>query len=300
MLRQEVAQTTHTPVLLKEVIEFLNPKPGSLILDCTIGAAGHAKHILKQIVPGGKLIGIDRDENILGIAKQNLKGFEGNFFLFKTNFINLDCVLNSLRIEMVDGILFDLGLSSLQIEDAQRGFSFLSEGPLDMRMDQKEDFSAFTIVNKWTKDQIANLLFRYGQERFSRKIAEKIVRERKKRPIKTTTELSNIVCGVIRRTGRIHPATRTFQAIRIQVNEELYNLENALHKAVHRLSEKGRLCAISFHSLEDRIVKNIFRDYKRQGIVDVLTLKPIRPQPAEVKINARSRSALLRVAEKRG
>ncbi|MBA2123689.1 16S rRNA (cytosine(1402)-N(4))-methyltransferase [bacterium Unc6] len=296
----------HIPVLLKEVLDYLKPRNGFFMLDCTVGAGGHSKEILQRIMPDGILIGIDKDEDILRIAGQNLKEFEGHFFLFKKDFVGIDSILDTLhslpltgKIKSFDGMLFDLGVSSFQIDSARRGFSFSVDGPLDMRMDKEQDLSAYTIVNRWTKDEIADVLFNYGGERFSRKVASGIIEKRKKHPIKTTFELSNIILSVIKKRGKIHPATRTFQALRIAVNEELSTLEKSLPKAIQVLARCGRICVISFHSLEDRIVKRTFKKYEKQGIINILTTKPIRPSLEETRVNPRARSSILRAAEKR-
>jgi len=290
----------HTAVMAQEAIDFLDLKAGYIIIDCTVGAAGHSKKILEHILPGGRLIGIDQDEEILELAKQELAAFKDSVILRQGNFRDLDLILKDLKIKKVDGLLFDLGVSSLQLDSADRGFSFNTDGPLDMRM-SKTGKTAAELIYSLDKERLADIIFRFGEERFSRRIAEAIVRERRRRKIATTKELAEIVSGAMpkgRPWQKIHPATRTFQALRIAVNEELSALEGALVKGVEALNAGGRICVISFHSLEDRIVKNIFREYAKNGTLEILTKKPVRPREDETGINPRARSAKLRAAEK--
>jgi len=289
----------HQSVLLHEVIESLNLAPGREILDCTLGGGGHARAALERITPGGRLVGIDRDEEALEKVRENLKNFRDETVFVRGNFRDLDSILASFGIGKVDGALFDLGLSSLQLEEAERGFSIKLDGPLDMRMDKRQRYDAAQLVNSLNEIEIAHILRDFGEERFSRRIAKAIVR---KRPLKTTRELSELVVSTVphkARHGRIHPATRTFQALRIAVNDELESLRLGLDAAISHLKKRGRICVISFHSLEDRIVKNKFKDCKDRDILKIITKKPVTPQDEEVLINPRSRSAKLRVAERK-
>lgn len=289
--------------MVSEVLEYLDPKPGYTILDCTIGAGGHSEKILEKIGPAGKLIGIDSDEEILEIARKRLEGFKGNFVLSQANFRELDIVLADSAIDRVDGVLFDLGVSGYQLESAERGFSFNLDGPLDMRMGHasaKE--TARHLVNSLSKEEIADILFKLGQERYCRRIAEAIVRQRRARPIETTAQLKEIILKAVprgKKWQRIHPATRTFLGLRIAVNDELSALEEGLNKAARVLKAGGKICVISFHSLEDRIVKNIFKEFDKKGVLKILTKKPIGPSQVEVRRNPRARSAKLRAALRR-
>ncbi|MBM7583312.1 16S rRNA (cytosine1402-N4)-methyltransferase [Caldicoprobacter guelmensis] len=303
----------HTPVLLHEVLELLNCHPGQVIVDGTVGGAGHAYEILKRIVPGGFLIGIDRDPNALEAARERLKEFEGCFKLVHANFADMKEVLKSLGIDAVDGVLLDLGVSSHQLEEAWRGFTYMQDAPLDMRMDPTQAFSAYNVVNEYSQKELERVIRQYGEERWAGRIAEFIV---KSRPINTTSQLVDVIKKAIpaaaRREGP-HPAKRTFQAIRIEVNQELSLLPGAIESAVDVLKPGGRLCVISFHSLEDRIVKEAFRrlsnpctcppDFPvcicgKRPLVKVLTSKPVTPTPAEVSLNPRSRSAKARCCQK--
>jgi len=291
----------HTPVMLEETIKYLNLKPAKIIVDATIGTAGHSQEILKHILPAGFLIGIDRDKESLNVAKERLKSFSDSCVLVHDNFINLDQILKNLNIQKVDGILFDLGISSFQLDNPERGFSFQEEGPLDMRLDRDSYICAYDLLNNLTEKEISILLWNFGQERWHHRIAQLLVKERQKHPITTTKELSEIVLKAIPyryQRARIHPATRTFQALRIAVNHELQNLEIALNKAVELLNKGGRICVISFHSLEDRIVKVVFRKFASIGLLKILTPKPLTPKYTEIKENPSSRSSKLRVAER--
>jgi 16S rRNA (cytosine1402-N4)-methyltransferase len=291
----------HKPVMLKEVIEHLHLRPGHVVVDGTLGLGGHSLKILEQIGPSGKLIAIDQDEDALKIAKENLRGFTAQCFFALQRFSEMDQVVKEAGIEKVDGILLDLGISSFQINNPERGFSIRLEGPLDMRMNRKSHISARDIINTYPEDEIAVLLRDLGEERFYRKIAKTIVQERKKRTIETTGELAETVIkavGYRRGQDRIHPATRTFQAIRIKVNDELGCLDKTIDKALNLLKTGGRIAVISFHSLEDRIVKNKFRSFAHSGLLNLIVKKPLRPQDEEVEENTRSRSARLRIAER--
>jgi len=291
----------HRPVLLREVIDYLNLAPGKVIIDATIGGGGHAEEILPKIIPAGFLIGIDRDSESLEIASRKLECFQGSFKLVNKNFRYIKDILKDLGVKEADGILFDLGISSIQMESAGRGFSIKNNGPLDMRMDKSQSLSAKGLVDSLREEELSDLIRDFGEERFHRKIARKIVEERRKRRISTTQELAEIISNCIpskNKRCKIHPATRTFQAFRIRVNDELDSIEEALRDAPNVLKRGGRLCVISFHSLEDRIAKNILREYKTKGIFNILTKKPIVPKEDEILVNPRSRSAKLRVGEK--
>ena len=289
----------HKPVMASEVIAYLNLKPGSIIVDATVGTAGHALKILEKISPGGRLIGVDRDKDSLAISEERLKDFKNNVALVHSDFRYLDNILAEFKIKNVDGILFDLGLSSYQLETWERGFSFRYDAPLDMRMDQTSYISAYDLVNNLTEKEISNILWSFGQERWHNRIARYLVRERLRGPITTTNQLRDIVMKAIGyrfSRQRIHPATRTFQALRIAVNRELEALEEALDKVPKLLKKGSRVCVISFHSLEDRITKHNFRENALNGIYRVLTKKPLTPQEEETLDNPRARSAKMRVA----
>lgn len=289
----------HVPVLRGRVIELLAPKPGSTIADCTIGEGGHAEAILEKIIPGGRLIGVDKDQEALDAAAERLKKYGNLVSLIKEDYKNLDKVLSKLGVDRLDGIIFDLGLSSLQLGGPHRGFSFKVDAPLDMRMDTSGERSARDLVNKLAVDELDRIIEEYGEERFHRRIAKAIAQARKIKPIDTTRQLSEIILKALPYRGaRIHPATRTFQALRIAVNDELASLEEILRKLPDILEKGGRACIISYHSLEDRRVKNCFRDYAKSGLMKVITKKPITPDIEEVRSNPRSRSAKLRAAER--
>lgn len=293
----------HTPVMLGEVLDYLNLKPGDTIVDATLGTAGHSLAILERILPGGGLIGIDRDESSLAIARERLGQFGSACKLIHGNFVDIDTILENLGIKSVEGIIFDLGVSSFQLLDASRGFSFQGEGPLDMRMDKDSYISAYDLVNNLNEEELSTLLWNFGQERWHNRIARLIVQEREREPITTTLQLANIVTRSIpqryrHRYYRIHPATRTFQAVRIAVNRELEILEAAVNKAIAALDKNARICVISFHSLEDRVIKFAFRKAKESGLIDIITPKPLTPSASEIEANPASRSSKLRVAER--
>jgi len=293
----------HVPVMLQEVLDFLKLKPGQIIVDATLGTGGHAVEILKRITPKGRLIGIDRDENSLAICRQRLMAFKDSTEFVHANFADLDQVLANLGIEKIDGILFDLGISSYQLQDAQRGFSFQEEGPLDMRLDKSSYICAYDLVNNLNENEISAMLWNFGQERWHNRIAHLLVQERRNEPISTTKQLANLVIRAIphryrRSYYRIHPATRTFQAVRIAVNRELEILESTIKKAVGILRKQARICVISFHSLEDRAIKHTFRALAADGLIDIITAKPLIPGPGEIEVNPSSRSSKFRVAER--
>ena len=290
----------HIPVMCKEVIEFLNPGPGSSIVDATIGCGGHAKPILERVRPSGQLIGIDQDQQAIESTRENLKEFSDSLFLVNENFKDLEKILKGLKVEKIDGILFDLGVSSIQLDTPDRGFGIRHNAPLDMRMDGRNKISAFDLVNNLSFEELSRILKEYGEERFHARIARAIVEQRKRRLITTTRELSDLV---VRAQGphkfyKIHPATRTFQAFRIAVNNEINSFEIALKECVRFLNPGSRICVLSYHSLEDRIAKNTFRNLEKEGQVKRLTKKPMRPFQAELAQNPRARSAKLRAVEK--
>ncbi|MCP4649234.1 MAG: 16S rRNA (cytosine(1402)-N(4))-methyltransferase RsmH [PVC group bacterium] len=291
----------HTPVMLSEVVSYLQLAPGKVIVDCTVGEGGHSEGILRKITPGGQLIGIDQDDDALSIARLRLSRFEGSFNFVQDNFRNLRTILFQEGLEKVDGIVFDLGISMLQLSSPERGFSFRLEGPLNMRMDKRAQITAFDLVNNLSEEEIANLIYTFGQERYSRRIARRIVQERGKTSVITTKQLADLVFEAYPyrdRYGRIHPATKTFMALRIAVNRELEVIQAVITDAIDMLNPGGRVCVIAFHSLEDRIIKNQFKDFAKKGIVKIITKKPLIPTQEEIKSNAPSRSAKFRVAEK--
>jgi 16S rRNA (cytosine1402-N4)-methyltransferase len=284
----------HVSVLLDAVVDQLDLRPGMTVLDGTLGGGGHTRAICERIGPSGLVVALDRDPAALARAEAALAGWP--IKLVNANFCDAPEVLEQLEIRAVDGIVLDLGLSSDQLHDEERGFSFHSDGPLDLRFDPQSGEPASRLVNRLSEAHLADLIFYYGEERFSRRIARAIVEARTARPIETARQLADVVRGAVPRTRdseRIHPATRTFQALRIAVNDELKSLEIALRRLPDVLKPSGRLAIISFHSLEDRRVKEAFRDDPR---LTVITRKPIRPTEAEVARNPRARSAKLRVA----
>ncbi len=287
----------HVPVLMKEVLGFIDGEKTKIIIDCTFGGGGHTKAILKEF-PEVKVIGIDQDEDAIKKGRCLEEAFKGRLRLYKKNFRNFDQVLSEEGLSYVDVFLLDLGVSSYLLFDEERGFSFMKKGPLDMRMDKDLELTAGKIINSFSKEELANIFFQYGEERHSRKIAKAIVDYRKKKRIESTDELAKIVSSCVGYRSKIHPATRVFQALRIYVNDEMGSLKEFLEKSLGYLSKGGRLIIISFHSLEDRIVKNFFREKEKDGILKVLTKKPIIPGEEELKLNPRSRSAKMRVSEK--
>jgi 16S rRNA (cytosine1402-N4)-methyltransferase len=323
---------SHEPVLLAEILDWLRPERGGIFVDCTLGLGGHSEALLKAS-PDAQVIGLDRDREAIAIAEQRLSRFENRFRAVHANFADVQDALTELGVSEAEGVMADLGVSSLQLDQGERGFSFLSDAVLDMRMDRSADDTAADLVKQLTEQELADVIFEYGEERGARKIARAIARERARAPIETTKQLADIVIRALRIPGRwrIHPATRTFQALRIAVNQELRALERFIPEAISRLSAGSRLAIISFHSLEDRIVKRslqresgrcdcpagrnafgfampvstaptsdevICRACGARRRVAVLTRKPVRPSQAEVDRNPRSRSALLRVCER--
>ena len=289
----------HQPVLLREALEFLNVRPDGTYIDATLGAGGHAEAILERL-QGGRLLGIDRDPAALTVARARLEAFGEKVTVLEGNIAEIDALHAASSLPPADGLLADLGVSSMQIEDASRGFSFNLPGPLDMRMSPSSGTTAEEIVNHLRERDLADLIFKFGEERYSRRIACAIVEAR---PIRKTTELAQVVTRAIpSRTGlhQIHPATRTFMALRLAVNHELENLEQFLAKALGVLGPQGRLVILSFHSLEDRLVKRAFQSWQREGRVRILTRKVVRPGQEELDRNPRARSAKLRAIEKSG
>jgi 16S rRNA (cytosine1402-N4)-methyltransferase len=286
----------HVPVMREEVLDALELKSAGTYVDATLGLGGHAVGILQR-AEGCTLIGIDRDETAIRIAKERLKGYQKVYFV-KEKFSNLKEVVNNLGYEKVDGIILDAGVSTLHLKSEDRGFSFMSDGPLDMRMDRDSELTAETVVNTYKENELADIIFQYGDERFSRRIAKSIVYNRRKSRITTCKELEEIVFKAVGRRGRIHPATRTFQALRIEVNNELDELSKAVDSGVELLEKQGRFCVLSYHSHEDRIVKFAFRKLAKEGLLRIITKKPMVPEREEQKLNPSSRSAKLRVAEK--
>ena len=304
----------HIPVLLEETIDGLNIKEDGIYVDGTLGGGGHSFHIVSKLKEG-KLIGIDQDLNALKKAREVLKPYEENTIFVHNNYVNIPEVLDGLNIDRVDGVLLDIGVSSHQLDEEERGFSYHKDAPLDMRMDRTKDFSAWNVVNEYSVEELNDIIFNYGEERWAKRISEFIVEERKSSSIDTTFQLVEVIKKAVPKKAREkeHPAKKTFQGIRIEVNGELDVLKNSIPKIVERLNKGGRLAIITFHSLEDRIVKNIFKDLNKQCIcppeipicvcdkkreVKLITRKPIAPTEEEIKENRRSRSSKLRVVEK--
>ncbi len=291
----------HIPVMRDQVLESLNLQEGNCILDCTLGLGGHSLEILKRIGGHGLLVGIDRDEDALALAQENLEEFSGRCVFAQKDFRYLDVALEDLGIKQVDGIIFDLGVSSYQLETPERGFSIRHDGPLDMRMDRSSFISAYDLVNSLSAQEISSILKSFGEERWHQRIAQYLVKQRIKHPIESTEELKEVILRAIPhryQNQRIHPATRTFQAFRIAVNRELEALEIAVEKGIRHLKPGGRICVIAFHSLEDRIVKEKFKYFNKEGVLEIITKKPLTPSEEEMQKNIRSRSARLRIAER--
>ncbi len=293
----------HSPVMSSEVLYWLLGDGRKIFLDCTVGYSGHAEKLLEGSGPDGRLVGLDRDRSAIEASRQRLSRFGARAILIHGHFMELKQHLSAQGLAQVDGIVFDLGVSSPQLDEPARGFSFQQDGPLDMRMDQSIGGTAADLINRWPEVQLADAIFQFGEERFSRRIARAIVRARERHPLGTTKELVSVIEGAVPanyRHGRLHCATRTFQALRISVNQELDCLEPALCDAADVLSPGGRLCVISFHSLEDRIVKHTFRALsgKEDPALVVLTKKPQVSTSEESDRNPRSRSAKLRAAQR--
>ncbi|MDO8580155.1 MAG: 16S rRNA (cytosine(1402)-N(4))-methyltransferase RsmH [Candidatus Omnitrophota bacterium] len=291
----------HIPVMLKEVLDYLSPQPGHVIVDGTLGLGGHARAILEKIGPQGRLIAMDRDAQSLTIAQERLKDYQSQSTLIHGDFRYIPKFLYELNIKEVDGILLDLGISSFQLDNPLRGFSLRQEGPLDMRLDQGSYISAFDLINSLSEHELSRIIKEFGEERWHHRIAHALVKERTRQPLQSTSELCNVVMKAMpyeRGHQRIHPATRTFQALRIAVNRELESLEEGLTQCRLLLKKGGRMAVISFHSLEDKIVKQQFRQWAAQGDWKLVVKKPLRPGGAEVVQNPRARSARLRIIER--
>lgn len=304
----------HKSVLLEEAISYLNIKLDGIYVDCTLGRAGHSSEILKRLT-SGKLIAIDQDAEAIEESKKVLEAISSNFEIIKTNFKNLKLVLQERKIEKVNGILFDLGVSSPQLDTEKRGFSYHTDARLDMRMDKSQSLSAYEIINNYSSEELKDILYKYGEEKYAPQIVREIEKRKKTKKIKTTLELVEIIKKAVPKKEQIksHPARKTFQALRIAVNDELNVLRLALKDAIEVLESRGRLVVITFHSLEDRICKEIFKEYSEipevvKGLpeipqefmpkIKVINKKPITPTPEEIKINNRARSAKMRVIEK--
>ena len=306
----------HVSVLLQETIEGLNIRPDGIYADGTLGGGGHASEVAARLTEGGRLIGIDQDADAIAAATERLKPFGNRVTIVRDNYVNMKQVLADLGIEAVDGICLDLGVSSYQLDTAERGFSYMEDAPLDMRMDRREDRTAADLVNECPEQELFRIIRDYGEDRFAKNIAKHIVKARERRPIRTTGELADIIRGAIPMKIQVtggHPAMRTFQALRIALNGELQVLEDSIDEMIGLLKPGGRICIITFHSLEDRIVKNGFRrnespctcppgfpvcvcGKKSRGMV--ITKKPILPTEEETEENPRSRSAKLRIFER--
>jgi 16S rRNA (cytosine1402-N4)-methyltransferase len=286
----------HTPVLAEEALRWLQVEPAGTYVDATVGLGGHAVEIARRLT-AGLLVGLDRDAGALEVARERLRKYGERVVLVQADFSRIDEVAQEMNLPLLNGLLADLGVSSLQLDTAERGFSFRFAGPLDMRMDSRIELTAADIVNETAEAELADLLYRLGEERDSRRIARAIVRAR---PIRGTQHLATVVAGACTSRGRqkLHPATKTFLALRIAVNRELEELGQFLDRAPATLAPGGRLVVLSYHSLEDRMVKQEFRRLASNGVVKVLTRKVVRPSEAEVRVNPRARSAKLRVAEK--
>lgn len=307
----------HVSVLLDECIENLNIKPEGVYVDCTMGGAGHSKEIVKKLSNKGLFIGFDQDKNAIKTAKERLSEYSDRVKFVHSNFENIKDELEKIGVYKIDGVLADLGVSSHQLDEADRGFSYMQDAPLDMRMDVRCEFSAYDVVNGYTEEELAKIIKDYGEENWAKRIAKFIVEERKENKIETTKELVDIIKKAIPKKARIdgpHPAKRTFQAIRIEVNNELGVITKMIEDASSIMNKGGRICIITFHSLEDRIVKNAFKELSldcicpphlpmcqcdKKSEVKIITRKPIIPTDEEIEVNPRSRSAKLRVAEKK-
>ena len=287
----------HIPVLLEEVQHWLRPRASGVYVDGTLGHGGHTEMMLEDSAPNGRVVGIELDARNMEIAKERLQSFGDRVLYVHGSYADLEKHLKDNNVGKVDGILLDVGFSSSHVDDPARGFSFMNEGPLDMRYDSDQGLTAEEVVNSWPEAKLAETFLIYGEERRAQYIAKIIVKRRRKKRFRTTTDLSETIAEAIGRHGKLHPATRVFQALRIVVNNELGSLEAVLPQAVEALKEDGRLCVISFHSLEDRIVKRFFRGSNK---LEALTKKPVVPTEEEQSKNPRARSAKMRVATKSG
>ena len=292
---------THESVLLAEAVEWLKPGPRKVLVDGTLGCGGHAKRWLEFAVPDGQVVGFDRDPEALLEARRVLKDYGDRAMILHDNYRNCAKHLAERRLHGTDAVLLDLGVSSLQLDEPSRGFSFRAAGPLDMRMDSSEGPTAEALVNEASEEELCEIFWKYGEERFARQIARRLVEARSKKRLSSTRDLEDVIFHAVpkaSRFGRIHPATRCFQALRLVVNRELEALEAFLPEAAGLLKPGGRLVAITFHSLEDRLVKNAFRNFEKEKMGKVLTKKPVTPSEAELARNPRSRSAKLRAFER--
>lgn len=315
MIGADILKFEHIPIMLNEVINGLNIKENGIYVDGTIGGAGHSIEIVKRL-KSGRLIGIDQDTNAIAKASEVLKDYKDKVQIVHDNFSNIKEVLNNLNIKKIDGILLDLGVSSHQLDEEERGFSYNKDAHLDMRMDMSKPFSAWDVVNKYSEKELENILWNYGEEKWAKRIAQFIVEERKLHPINTTLDLVTVIKKAIPKGARAsghHPAKKSFQAIRIEVNKELEILKSAIVDATRLLNPGGRICIITFHSLEDRIVKDTFKELNQSCIcppeipvcicnkkkeLNIITRKPIEPSIEEINSNQRSRSAKLRIGER--
>ena len=315
MIGADILKFEHIPIMLNEVINGLNIKENGIYVDGTIGGAGHSIEIVKRL-KSGRLIGIDQDTDAIAKASEVLRDYKDKVQIVHDNFSNIKGVLNSLNIKKIDGILLDLGVSSHQLDEEERGFSYNKDAHLDMRMDMSKPFSAWDVVNKYSEKELENILWNYGEEKWAKRIAQFIVEERKLYPINTTLDLVTVIKKAIPKGARAsghHPAKKSFQAIRIEVNKELEILKGAIVDATKLLNPGGRICIITFHSLEDRIVKDTFKELNQSCIcppeipvcvcnkkkeINIITRKPIEPSIEEINSNQRSRSAKLRIGER--
>lgn len=307
---------SHVPIMLNECIDNLNINPDGIYVDATLGGAGHSSEIAKRLSPKGTLIGIDKDKTAIEVSRERLSKFNCNIILVNDDYKNLLNILEENKIEKIDGLLADLGVSSYQLDEASRGFSYSKDAPLDMRMNQNQSLTAYTVVNTYSEKDLLKILYEYGEENFAKSIVRNILKAREEKPIQTTGELVKIIeksvpSKLLHKGGSV--AKKTFQAIRIEVNSELENLKSVLNDMITCLKPKGRLCIITFHSLEDRLVKNCFNDNaagcicpktlpicvcNHKPIINLINKKPILPSDLELKNNSRSTSSKLRVAEK--
>lgn len=286
----------HLPVMGREMIEIIGPVEGGIYVDATVGLGGHSAMLLSKIGQTGRVVGIDRDDNALALTAESLH--DSRLMLSKGSFSDMETILHSQGINEADGVLLDLGVSMMQLKDLARGFSFNSKERLDMRMDSSQDLSAWDVVNGYSERDLVRILKEYGEEYRAVKIVRSIIHERNKKSIDTCMELAEIISRAIGRTGKVHPATKTFQALRIEVNKELDELKKGLEASLRILRKGGRLCVISYHSLEDRVVKHFIKERAQADIVKQLLKKPLVPAIDEIRANPSSRSAKLRGAEK--
>jgi 16S rRNA (cytosine1402-N4)-methyltransferase len=300
-MQRAPASPWHQPAMGAEVLQFLNPHPEAVIVDGTAGTGGHSLLVLPRVLPTGRVLAIDRDLEALQIAEDRLREFAPQVTFLHGNFRHLPRLLGEVGIDRVDGLLLDLGMSSLQVDHPERGFSFANDGPIDMRMNQDDAATAQALINGLSADELSELFTILGEERFARRIARRIVQERRSRPITSTTVLARVIAGAVpsgARYGRLHPATRVFQALRMAVNDELGALQELLSCLADLLKPGGRAVILTYHSLEDRLVKQAFQQGAREARWTVLTKKPLRPSEGEVAQNPRARSAKLRAVER--